>query len=98
MNNDHSEQIMERLRAMKPAFKELGLKRVRVFGSVIRGEAGPDSDLDLIVDLNRPIGLIGFAGIKHSLEESLGIKVDLMTQNSLHPALKDRILSEARDV
>lgn len=89
---------MRKLRALKPAFKELGLKRVRVFGSVVRGEAGPGSDVDLLVEFYETPGLLEFVGVKHDLEDRLGIKVDLTTQKGLHRALKDDILAEAQDV
>jgi uncharacterized protein len=93
-----SDDILSRLRAMKPAFKNMNIRRLRVYGSVARGEARPDSDIDLLVDFYRPLGLFEFIGIQHDFEDRLGIKVDLATQNSLHPALKDKILAEARDV
>ena len=93
-----SEKIMHRLRRLKPRFSEMGIKRMRVFGSVARGEARSDSDVDLIVDLDRSVGLIEFAGIKRQIEESLDRPVDLVTERGLHRALKQDILSEARDV
>jgi predicted nucleotidyltransferase len=69
---------------------------VRVFGSWARREARPDSDLDLIVDVPRGTTLFDMAGMERQLEELLGIKVEVFTENSLHPRLKDRILAEAK--
>ncbi len=96
--NDYSEEILRKLKNLKPQFPEMNIKRLRVFGSVVRGEAEPGSDIDLIVDLSRPVGLFEFAGMAYDLEGRLGVKVDLVTQKGLHPALKNDILSEAQDV
>lgn len=93
-----SEDILGRLRSLRPVMKQMGLRRVRVYGSVARGEAKADSDVDLLVDFDRIPGLIAYIGVKYDLEEKLGCKVDLHTEDALHPLLKDKILSEARDV
>jgi predicted nucleotidyltransferase len=95
----HSEKILERLRALKPSLqKDMKISRLRVFGSVVRGEAGPESDVDLIVDFETLPGWEYFTLDKKIGEMLGGVKVDLATENSLHPRLKDKILSEARDV
>lgn len=73
-----------------------GARRVRVFGSVVKGQDGPDSDLDLLVDLPPGTSLLKIVGLQLALEEALGVKVDLCTERELEPALKDRILAEAR--
>lgn len=87
-----------KLRAMKPRFAEMNIKRLRVFGSQARGDARPGSDIDLLVDFAGPMGLIGYAGLKRELEEELGISVDLLVEEALIPELKDNILREVRDV
>lgn len=72
-----------------------GARNVRVFGSVARGEAGPESDIDLLVELGSrtsswfPVGLID------ELEQLLGRKVDVLTDGGLSPYLKERINQEA---
>jgi uncharacterized protein len=96
--NSHSEEMMRKLRALKPHFGEMGLKRVRVFGSVARGDADENSDLDLIVDFEITPGLIRFIGVKHKFEDSLGCRVDMTTDDVLHRLIKDSVLQEARDV
>ena len=73
-----------------------GVRRVRVFGSQGRGEAGPASDLDLLVELRPGRDLLDLAGFKLDLEEVLGCKVDVVTERSLSPYLRDRIVAEAR--
>ncbi len=76
--------------------RSYGATRVRIFGSRARGDGSTDSDLDLIVDVPRGTTLFDLAGIKQDLEGLLGIEVDIFTESSLHPRLKDVILAEAR--
>jgi predicted nucleotidyltransferase len=73
-----------------------GVRRLRVFGSQVRGEEGPTSDLDLLVDLRPGRDLLDLAGFKVDLEEVLGCKVDVVTEQSLSPYLRERIMAEAR--
>ena len=68
-----------------------------MFGSMVRGEGTPDSDVDLIVEFDRPVGIFHFLQVKQFLEEILGRNVDLVTPDALHPALRSRILEEALD-
>ena len=86
---------IQALEAHRAALSERGVGEVRIFGSTARGEATETSDLDIIVDLTREMGLFEFIGIKLFLEECLGVEVDLVTESGLHPALKERILAEA---
>ncbi|MEP7010620.1 MAG: nucleotidyltransferase family protein [Acidobacteriota bacterium] len=72
-----------------------GATRVRVFGSVARGDSGPDSDLDLLVD-TRPQTSAWFpASLILDLEDLLGRKVDVVTERALHRLLREQILAEA---
>ena len=64
------------------------------FGSVARDEARPDSDVDLLVEFDRPVGLFTFVRLKRYLEEILGSPVDLGTPDSLKPYLKEAIIQE----
>jgi hypothetical protein len=75
-----------------------GARNVRVFGSALRGEDRPDSDLDLLVDIPPGTSLLKIVGIKLAIEDALGVSVDLCTDRELHPDLRDRILAEARPV
>jgi len=72
-----------------------GVRRIRVFGSTARGEARPDSDLDLLVEYQPGHGGFAFAEFCEQIERLLGRKVDIVTERSLHPAIRDRILSQA---
>lgn len=72
-----------------------GACNVRVFGSVARGEAGPDSDVDFLVDV-LPVHSPWFpGGLLADLEELLGRKVDVVEPEGLHWFIKDKVLSEA---
>jgi predicted nucleotidyltransferase len=73
-----------------------GAYNVRVFGSVVRGEANDDSDIDFLVDWDyERISAWGGAGLMIELEALLGRRVDLVSSKALHPLLRDRILREA---
>ena len=72
-----------------------GAYNVRVFGSVARGEAGPDSDVDFLVDMGPGRTLFDLAGLLVDLQNLLGCNVDIAEPDGLHHYLKDRIMSEA---
>lgn len=72
-----------------------GAYNVRVFGSVARGEAGENSDLDLLVTWGPNRSLLDHAGLVQDLQDLLGIKVHVGTEKSLHWYVRDRILREA---
>lgn len=75
-----------------------GARRLRVYGSVVKGLDREDSDLDLLVDLPPGTSLLRIVGLQLDMEDVLGVKVDLCTERELHPTLKDRILAEARPI
>jgi len=92
------DEVLAKLRDLKPSLeREYGVTRLRLFGSHARDQAQDDSDIDLIVDLTRPLGL-DFFGLEIELAERLGRKVDLATPDGLHRVIKDRVLAEAVDV
>jgi uncharacterized protein len=77
-----------------PILKNYNVRKASLFGSIVRGKATKKSDIDLLVSLPKEASLLDLAGLKMELEEMLGKKVDVLTFDSLHPLLKDRILSE----
>ena len=83
------------LAAHRGELERLGVRSLAVFGSVARDEARPGSDVDILVELRRPMGLFGFLAIQEHLEQLLGCKVDLGTPDSLRPTIRERVLSEA---
>jgi uncharacterized protein len=72
-----------------------GVTSLYLFGSVARNEATALSDVDLLVEFEKPIGLFEFIGLQQNLESALGCKVDLGTKRSLKLKVKDKVLSEA---
>ena len=72
--------------------------RLRLFGSAARGEAGPDSDIDLLADFGRRKSLLDLVRIEQEFEQALGQPVDLLTEAGLSPYLRPRILRETRVV
>ncbi len=89
------DQILEALASQRPLFERFGVSSVALFGSLARGEATEDSDIDLLVEFSKPIGLLQFVALKRVLGEVLGRPVDLVTRNALRPQLRDQILREA---
>ena len=72
-----------------------GALNVRVFGSVARGEARPDSDVDFLVDLESGRSLFDLGGLLTDLQNLLGCKVDVITEKALRPRVRERVKSEA---
>ena len=76
--------------------KENGVRNVRVFGSMARNEAGPESDLDLLVDIENGKSGLALGGFLIDVSELVHRKVDVVTEKSLHPAIREKVLHEAR--
>ena len=72
-----------------------GAKNVRIFGSMARGEGGPASDVDLLVDMEEGRNLLDLVGFWQDLEELLGCRVDVITEGGISPYLRERIYAEA---
>lgn len=90
------EEFFERISAHRPELARAGVKRLGVYGSVARGEAGPDSDVDILVEFEQLPDLYQFAALKDRLAEILGRPVDLTTPQALKPRLRSRVLHEVR--
>ncbi len=90
------EEFFETIPAHRAEMDSMGIKSIGVFGSVARNEARPDSDVDVLIEFNRRIGLFGFAGVQRRLSELLGVRVDLTTPDGIKPRFKEHILSETR--
>ena len=90
-------EIKEVLQAEKPYLAdEYGVTIVGVFGSYIRGEQQPDSDIDILIELERPprIRLLGLVELEYYLSERLGTKVDVAIKRNLRKRIGQRILDE----
>ena len=72
-----------------------GAYNIRIFGSVVRGEAGPESDIDFLIEKGPTTSSWFPAGLVLDLEELLGRKVEIVTEKALNPYLRERVLREA---
>lgn len=77
-----------------PILKKYGVLRAAVFGSVARGEVGPKSDIDLLVDFSSGKTLFDLIRLRRELIEMFGTSVDVVTYRSLHHLIRDRVLNE----
>jgi predicted nucleotidyltransferase len=89
--------VIEKLRQHESELKAAGIVHLRLFGSVARGEESPESDIDLIADLDRSkrLSLVGMAHLENRLSDLLGVKVDLSPSESMKEAVRARALREA---
>ena len=93
------EQAVGRLLASEREIRAFGVERLALFGSVVRGEARPDSDVDLLVQFSPGAKTYDhFLALSELLEARLGRRVELVTMEALSPFLGPRILAEAQDV
>jgi len=74
--------------------EKYGVKEIGVFGSYLREEQKETSDVDILVEFKRPVGMLTFINLKNYLSDLLGINVDLVTKKALKPRIGERILSE----
>ena len=92
MKQDAIVQILKQKNA--ELVKRFGVKSLSLFGSVARNEATSASDVDLLVEFNRPVGYFGLFALQDYLENLLGCPVDLGTPDSLKPYIKERVMGE----
>lgn len=93
------QEVQVRIQAAEPRLRGWGVRRLAVFGSVARDEAGPESDIDLLVELEPESKTYdNFLRISDLLEELLGRHVELITTEALSPHIGPHILAEAEDV
>jgi predicted nucleotidyltransferase len=88
-------EALQRLSEHRAEVSALGVRSLRLFGSVVRDEARADSDVDLLVGFDRPVGLFHFFRVQRRLEEILGRPVDLVMEEAVKPQLRGQILGEA---
>lgn len=76
--------------------RDFAVSEIGIFGSFVRGEQQEGSDVDMLVDVTRPVGFITFLKLESRLREILGQEVDLVTRKALTPHIGRRILNEVR--
>ena len=81
---------------IEPILKQHGVKYAALFGSAARGEDHPQSDVDILVRLGRPTGMIGYMRLIEGLESSLQKKVDLVTEGSLNKHVRPYVLPDLK--
>jgi uncharacterized protein len=90
------QEVKEILKARRGALRKLGVRSLSLFGSVARNEARPGSDVDLLLEVERPMGLFGISRIQSYIEQALGgTEVDLVIKGAILPELKEDILQGA---
>ncbi|HLF72802.1 MAG TPA: nucleotidyltransferase family protein [Anaerolineales bacterium] len=89
------DEILALLKSHRRELKKFGVHSLSIFGSIARNQARKNSDIDILVDFEKPVGLFEFVRLKLYLEEVLGRKVDLVTPEALRKELRDAILREA---
>jgi len=90
------QDIIERIRAQAEAVRSLGATALYIYGSRVRGEERPDSDLDVFVDIDAErFGFAELVALEDMLSEELGLNVQLGTHEGLHPLLRPQIEREA---
>ena len=88
--------VEETKKKVIPLLKDYDVRKAGLFGSLARGDAREDSDVDLLVEFRGDKSLLDLAGLKLDVEELLGRRVDVLTYGSLHPLLRSRILREQK--
>jgi hypothetical protein len=91
----NAQSISDRLQAQRATLEQMSVKSIALFGSTARGDDNSDSDIDILIEFSRPVGLFHFIEVKEFLEKVLGREVDLVTRAALKPQLRERILEEA---
>jgi predicted nucleotidyltransferase len=89
------EEIKEKIQERRDNLrKQFGVTEIGLFGSYVRAEQSESSDVDILVELEKPIGFFKFLELEEYLEELIGLKVDLVTKKALKPAIGRYILDE----
>lgn len=95
MENKVPPSLADQHGAVMRLARQHGATNVRLFGSAIRDEEHEGSDLDLLVEMEPGRSLLDHVALKQDLEDLLGCKVDVVTEQSLHPRIRERVLREA---
>lgn len=86
------------LNSIKPILESNDVKFAGVFGSFSRGEEGKNSDIDILVRLGKPLSLLQLIRLENIIAEKIGKAVDLVTEDSLSPFVKDEVLHDLKPI
>ena len=89
------DQIIRLLSEQRSAFDQLGIESLSLFGSVVRGENRPESDIDILVEFKSKATFGRYMDLKFFLEDLLGSRIDLVTRKALRPGMRPTIEQEA---
>jgi uncharacterized protein len=88
-------EMLELLRGLRHELKEqYHVKSIGIFGSYSRKRQTEQSDIDLVVEFDQPIGMMAFVHMKNLISDRLTIKVDLVTPEGLHPLIREQVMHE----
>jgi len=96
MPNLARDALLEKLQALRPSLERRGVVHVALFGSRARRDNRPDSDVDLIVDIDdsRPFSLLDLVGVTHEVEDRIGLPANLFVRRSLDPGFAAEAVRE----
>jgi len=90
------QDVLKALETNRAELQAMGVKSLQLFGSLARDEARDSSDVDLLVEFDRPVGLLHFAGVEEYIESLLGgVKVDLVLKRALREEFRQQVFQEA---
>lgn len=93
-NKTINKKLISQLRGISEKInQDFGVSKIGIFGSYSRGEERVNSDIDILVEFNKPINLFEFSRLRVFLSNQLGINVDLVTPGALKPMIKESVLS-----
>ncbi|HHT9111866.1 MAG: nucleotidyltransferase family protein [Planctomycetes bacterium] len=93
------EEIKKVFQKHREEFREqYGLKEIGIFGSYVKGERKEKSDIDMLIELEKPIGFVRFMRLESALSQLLGVRVEMVTRKALKPHIGKRILQEVKYV
>ena len=93
-------EIRKHIFSLEKPLRDKGVKSISLFGSAVRNENTPASDIDVFIDTDPEVSfsLLDLVEVKHFLEDNLGCEVDVVTREGLHPHIKEGILNESEQV
>jgi predicted nucleotidyltransferase len=88
------EYIQQIKQSVIPILRRYGVSKAALFGSIVKSQMQPDSDIDILVQIDKDISLLDFVGLKIELEEALNRNVDLVEYDTIKPLIRESILKE----